>query len=142
MKMKYVSLSILAAALSITIAFPHQKVDQKKGVQVIVGYLVDYMCGKHMVMNNVKKSDAKAAKHTIECALDEVCAAKGYGLVTGGKFYKFDASGDKKAAIYLNATKREDNIRVEVLGVMDGDKMSIRSIKDAPEPKKTLNTKS
>ncbi len=96
----------------------------------MVGYLVDQNCGKRMVMDDVKKSDAKAAKHTKDCSLDETCEAAGFGIVTGGKFYKFDERGNKKAIDYLTASKKEDNIKIEVTYTMDGDKMKVESIKD------------
>jgi hypothetical protein len=108
---------------------------------IMIGYLVDQMCGKRMVMDDVKKSDAKAAKHTKDCALDETCKANGYGIVTGGKFYKFDDDGNKKAVDYLSATKKEDNIKVEVAGMMDGDHMNVESIKDLPSKGKKGETK-
>jgi len=100
------------------------------------GYLVDQNCGKKMVMDDIKKSDAKAAKHTKDCSLDEACKAAGYGIVMGGKFYKFDDAGDKKAVDYLNATKKEDNIKVEVTGTMDNDKIKVESIKDFTSKRK------
>jgi hypothetical protein len=107
----------------------------------MVGYLVDQNCGKRMVMDDIKKSDAKAAKHTKDCALDEACKANGYGIVTGGKFYSFDGAGDKKAFDYLSATKKEDNIKVEVAGMMNGDTMLVESIKDFKSTGKKGETK-
>ena len=96
----------------------------------MVGFLVDQNCGKGMVMDDVKKSDAKAARHTKECALDEACSAAGYGLVTGGKFYKFDTLGNRKAKEYLTATTKENNIKVEVIATMNGGELVVDSIKD------------
>ena len=81
-------------------------------------------------MDDVKKSDAKAAKHTKDCSLDDACKVYGFGIITGGKFYKFDGAGDKKALDYLNATKKEDNIKVEVVGRIDGTIFTVESIKD------------
>jgi hypothetical protein len=107
----------------------------------MVGYLVDQNCAKGMVMDDVKKSDAKAAKHTKECSLDDACKANGYGIVTGGKLYKFDDAGNKKAADYLNTTKKEDNIKVIVTGTMDGDKIKVESIKDFKSSKKQRGKK-
>jgi len=103
----------------------------KKDSQVLVGYLVDYMCGKNMAMSDVKKSDAKAARHTRECALDEACASNGYGLVTGGKFYKFDTTGNVKANQFLRTTKKENNILVQVAGKINKEIFFVTSIKDA-----------
>jgi hypothetical protein len=107
----------------------------------MTGYLVDQNCGKRMIMDDVKKSDAKAAKHTKDCALDETCKASGYGIVTCGKFYEFDDAGNKKAFDYLSATKKEDNIKVDVAGIMNGDKMSVESIKDFKSTGKKGGTK-
>jgi hypothetical protein len=100
----------------------------------MTGYLVDQMCGKRMVMDDIKKSDAKAARHTKDCALDEHCSANGYGLVTGGKFFKFDAAGDIQAKEFLKAIVKEDHLKVKVLGTLDGDKLNVQSIKDFPSP--------
>ena len=108
----------------------------------LVGYLVDRNCAKGMVMNDVKKSDAKAAKHTKDCSLDDACKANGFGIITGGKFYKFDDAGDKKAVDYLNATKKEDNIKVEVVGRIDGNTLKVESIKDFKSEGKEHNQKS
>jgi hypothetical protein len=102
----------------------------------LVGYLVDQNCGKRMVMDDVKKSDAKAAKHTKECGLDETCRASGFGIVTGGKFFRFDAGGNKKAVDYLNAIKKEDNIKVAVVGTIDGENMNVESIKELKSAEK------
>jgi hypothetical protein len=96
----------------------------------LVGYLVDRNCAKGMVMDDVIKSDAKAAKHTKDCCLDDACKVNGFGIMTGGKFFKFDDAGDKKAVDYLNATKKEDNIKVEVVGRLDGNTLKVKSMKD------------
>ena len=131
--MKKLSIIVLAT-IFFSIVMSAQDKTNMKGLHnkshSMIGYLVDQNCGKRMVMDDVKKSDAKAAKHTKDCALEETCKANGYGIVTGGKFYKFDNDGNKKAAQYLNATKKENNLKVEVAGVMDGDKMKVESIKD------------
>ena len=105
-----------------------------------IGYLVDRMCGEKMVMADIKKSDAKAARHTKECALDDACSAEGYGLVSGGKFYTFDVSGNIKAKEYFKATQKENNIKVEVIGTINEKKLTVESIKDFKStPKKHDN---
>ncbi|MCX6121091.1 MAG: hypothetical protein NTX44_05685 [Ignavibacteriales bacterium] len=131
--MKKLSIIVLATIIITVVLSAQGKMDKKElrnKSHSMIGYLVDQSCGKRMVMDDVKKSDAKAARHTKDCALDEVCSAKGYGLVAGGKFYTFDDAGNKKAAKYLNATKKENHFKVEVAGMMDGDKMKVESIKD------------
>jgi|WetSurMetagenome_2_1015567.scaffolds.fasta_scaffold156148_2 hypothetical protein len=97
---------------------------------IMTGYLVDRMCGEKMVMTDVKKSDAKAARHSRDCALDEACSAKGYGLVTGGKFYPFDQSSNAQAKEYLKALNKENNIKVEVRGTLMNQQLIVESIKD------------
>jgi hypothetical protein len=131
--MKKLSIIVLAAIFICFVMSAQDKTDMKglhHKSHSMIGYLVDQSCGKRMVMDDIKKSDAKAAKHTKDCALEETCAASGYGLVTGGKFYSFDDAGNKKAAQYLNVTKKEDNLKVEVAGMIDSDRMIVESIKD------------
>jgi hypothetical protein len=133
-----ISMKNLLAVILITIFFIALIIAQEKKVtkekltptHLMTGYLVDKMCGERMVMIDVKKSDAKAARHTKDCALDETCSAEGYGLVTGGKFYKFDDSGDTKAKEYLKTTKKENNIKIEVTGTMNDEKLAVESIND------------
>jgi hypothetical protein len=129
---KLLTFALVTMITSVVIS-AQEKIDTKglhNKPHSMAGYLVDQNCGKRMVMDDVKKSDAKAAKHTKECALEETCKASGYGIVTGGKFYRFDDAGNKKAADYLNAIKKEDSIKVEVAGIMDGNIMRVESIKD------------
>ncbi|MCS7014158.1 MAG: hypothetical protein RMI34_12700 [Chloroherpetonaceae bacterium] len=93
--------------------------------QTIVGYLTDIRCGESF------ESDKMAAGHTKECCLMPDCAASGYGLYTKKKLIKFDAAGSEKAKAYLQATKRENNLKVKVKGEMKGDVFAVLSIEDA-----------
>ena len=137
--MKNLLIIVLVTIFTSVFISAQDKTDKKELHRMsrsMAGYLVDKNCGKRMVMDDVKKSDAKAAKHTKDCALDETCKANGYGIVTGGKFYGFDDAGNRKAFDYLSATKKEDNVKVEVAGIMDGDIMKVESIKDFKSPVK------
>lgn len=125
---------VVLLAFSISPAKEHKAMTNKS--HEMVGYLVDQMCGKKMVMKDVKKSDAKAARHTKDCAFQDMCKESGYGLVSHGKFYKFDQQGDKQAEEYLNGSKKESNFKVEVNGTMDGDKIAVSSISDYKVEKK------
>ena len=101
---------------------------------VYKGYLVDKMCATGFTKSgDVKKATEKAKKHTKDCALEENCKASGYGLIMDGKFHKFDESGDKLAVNYLNKTKWESNLVVEVKGMMDGDKINVASLKNSKQ---------
>ncbi|HTP80162.1 MAG TPA: hypothetical protein VMM57_07140 [Bacteroidota bacterium] len=148
-------LIVLGAGLAIAQEMkdaPSKTMDQKQAMKtdmtkphVMRGYLVDMMCGKRMGNGDVEKSNAKAAKHTTKCALDDACAESGYGLVYDGKWSKFDDAGDKLAAAWLAKTTLKDNLLVDVTCTMDGDMMKVSAIKPATvkkdnskmEPKKT-----
>ena len=92
------------------------------------GYIVDAMCAKGMV----KKGNAmeKAPQHTRDCALEEACAASGYGVFQGDKYYKFDDAGDKQAKELLENTSTEKGIMVNVTGKLEGDKIMVASISE------------
>lgn len=94
---------------------------------VLHGYVVDHMCAKGMV----KKSDpmVRAARHTRECALEEACAASGYGLVHGdGKWIKFDENGDKLAKTMFEKSKKEKDFMADVTGEIKGEKFFVASL--------------
>ena len=95
------------------------------------GYLVDKMCGSRYVKGDATAAAEKGAKHSKACALDEDCAATGFGIIMDGKYWKFDEAGDKMAADYLNKTEKKSNILVEVSGSKDGDMLKVKSVADA-----------
>lgn len=99
--------------------------------KAVTGYLVDKMCGSGMAKKGPAEAMLKASKHTRECALEPGCAESGYGLVSDGKFIKFDEKGDVKAKAFLTKTKLADHILVEVSGTMQGDKLAVTSLKEA-----------
>ncbi len=125
---------VVLLAFSVSVAKDSKAMSNKS--HEMTGYLVDQMCGKKKVMKDVKKSNAKAARHTKDCAFQDMCKESGYGLVSGGKFYKFDEKGDKEAVAYLNNSKKENNFKVEVKGTMEGDKLAVSSIADYKAAKK------
>lgn len=93
------------------------------------GYVVDQMCAKSMA----KKSDpmTRAAKHTKECALEEACAASGFGVFYGdGKWVKFDAEGDKLALEMFEKSTKANEFKAEVSGEMKGDRFVVASLKE------------
>ena len=57
------------------------------------GYLMDKMCSGEIMESS--DSMAAAKEHTKDCALMKSCIASGYGIVSGGKFYAFDAHGNE-----------------------------------------------
>lgn len=75
-----------------------------------------------------------AYTHTRKCLLMPACQRSGYGVYSLDtyKYIPFDAAGNQKAAAALAASKKEDDIRVEVTGQMDGGKLKVASLKILP----------
>jgi hypothetical protein len=82
--------------------------------------LIDSQC--------VDKAKADPDKHTKKCAL--ACEDGGYGILTAeGKYLKFDAAGNEKAAKALEATQKTDHLRATVEGTVSGDEIKVASVK-------------
>jgi hypothetical protein len=113
----------------------------KTGSHVMSGYLVDKMCGSNMAKLDMDKASERAIKHTKECALEDGCKATGYGILMKGKYFKFDAKGDKLAEEYLNKTTKANNILVDVACTMDGMNLKVESIKDTKSAEKKTEEK-
>jgi hypothetical protein len=75
-----------------------------------------------------------AYTHTRQCVLKPVCQNSGYGVFTydSNKFLAFNHAGNQKALALLNASGKEDDLRVEVTGKIEGDTMDVTSIKLLP----------
>ncbi|MFI5252211.1 MAG: hypothetical protein ACHQQQ_07245 [Bacteroidota bacterium] len=100
----------------------------KAAVKTMKGYVVDASCAKDMA----DKPDVmqKAANHTKECALKEMCAESGYGLFSEGKWYKFDDAGDKQAKSLIESTTKTKEISVVVKGTPGDGTLAVTSIKE------------
>ncbi len=71
-----------------------------------------------------------AEAHTRECALMPACQKSGYGIFTwDNKFYKFDEAGSRKALDAIKASKKEDDLEVEVTGELQGDTIKVSALK-------------
>lgn len=125
MKFLLLFLVLLFSSSAIASVQEPAKTAKKAKLQTLVGILTDVQCGESF------ESDKMAAGHTKECCLMPACAASGFGLYTKKKLIKFDAAGCEKAKAYLQATKRENNLRVKVKGEMQGDVFAVLSIEDA-----------
>jgi hypothetical protein len=126
-----IGFALLFAAFSLNSQAKTEK-KESAGEKTYKGYLADKMCGTGFTKSgDAKKAAEKAKKHTKDCALEENCKASGYGLIIGAKFHKFNDAGDKLALEYLNKTKRENNLIVQVRGTMDGDMINVASLKEA-----------
>jgi hypothetical protein len=109
---------LLAAACTLSIGIAQGK------KATLTGHLVDQMCGGDL------KDAAKAADHSKECALMDHCASSGYGIFADGKYVKFDAEGSKKAKALVEKTKKEKNITIVAEGTLDGDTLTVASLKE------------
>ena len=93
----------------------------------VQGILVDRACGAKMAAANDQKA---AAGHTRECALMPPCVGSGYGVLTAdGKFVILDDAGNKKAEAALKASKKTDDMKVQVTGDPSGETMKVSSVK-------------
>ncbi|PWU03588.1 MAG: hypothetical protein C5B51_18800 [Terriglobia bacterium] len=71
-----------------------------------------------------------AEAHTRECALMPACQKSGYGIFTwDNKFFKFDEAGSRKALDAIKASKKEDDLEVEVTGELQGDVIKVTALK-------------
>lgn len=133
--MKRVLGLVVGLALLSATAMTQEKKAEAPATVTLKGYVVDQMCAKGMA----KKADpmAKAASHTKECALEESCSASGYGIFSDGKWYQFDKEGSLKAKSLIEQEKREKGLAFEVSGTLDGNVLTVASIKETTIAAKT-----
>jgi hypothetical protein len=71
-----------------------------------------------------------AEAHTREDAMKPESQKSGYGVFTSdNKFYAFDEAGNRMALEALKASKKLDDLEVEVSGEIQGDKIKVVSLK-------------
>ena len=101
----------------------------------VKGILMDQMCSSkaevHIVAGpRLEGGMIVAEAHTRGCALMPACQKSGYGVFTyDNKFLKFDEAGSRKALAALKASKKEDDLKVEVTGEIQGDTIKVASLK-------------
>jgi len=87
---------------------------------------MDKACSTKAVTGGQSVADA----HARSCALAPACQKSGYGVYTSdGKFITFDEAGNQKALAALKASKKADNLKVQVTGDVQGDTMKVASLK-------------
>jgi hypothetical protein len=58
------------------------------------------------------------------------CVGSGYGVLTAdGKFITLDDAGNKKAEAALKASKKTDNLKVQVTGDQSGETIKVTNLK-------------
>jgi hypothetical protein len=101
----------------------------------VQGILIDGMCSSKAEVRIVSGPRLEggmivAEAHTRECALMPACQKSGYGVFTyDNKFLKFDEAGSRKALAALKASKKEDDLKVEVTGEIQGDMIKVTGLK-------------
>lgn len=106
---------------------------QEKTTSTVKGYVVDQMCAKKMATK--KDVMEKAAAHSKDCALDDACAASGYGIFSDGKYYKFDEKGSAKAKELIEASKLEKGLYMEATGHLGDGTLQVVTLKEIPAVK-------
>ncbi len=101
----------------------------------VQGILIDQMCSSKAEVRVVAGPRLEggmivAEAHTRECALMPACEKSGYGVFTNdNKYLKFDPAGSRKALSALKASNKEDDLKVEVTGEIQGDTIKVTSLK-------------
>jgi hypothetical protein len=101
----------------------------------VKGILMDEMCSSKAEVRIVSGPRLEggmivAEAHTRQCALMPACEKSGYGVFTyDQKFLKFDTAGSRKALAALKSSKKEDDLKVEVTGEIQGDTIKVTSLK-------------
>jgi hypothetical protein len=90
----------------------------------VQGYLVDIACA-----SEEGQRANFGAKHSKDCLQMPDCAKSGYGLLTDDKkIIKFDAASNAKAKRFIADLKKEKDIKVNVTGTMNGERMTVSKI--------------
>jgi hypothetical protein len=90
----------------------------------VQGYLVDLACA-----SEEGQKPGFGAKHSKDCLQMPDCAKSGYGVLTDDKkVIKFDAASNAKAKQFIAGMKKNKDIKVNVTGTVDGEKMAISKI--------------
>ena len=100
----------------------------------VKGVVMDQACsGKaevRVLSTGIEGGMIVAEAHTRECALMPACQKSGYGIFTwDNKFLKFDEAGSRKALEAIKASKKLDDLEVQVTGEIKGDTIKVESLK-------------
>jgi hypothetical protein len=116
------------AALLLTVLTAATVVISQAKPVAIKGILLDKMCSAKLMKS--KDPEAAAKAHTKKCA--EECASSGYGVVSGNKYYLFDAKGNELAEAIIKSTNKTDGLGIEVIGTVNGDTINVQNLSELP----------
>ena len=111
---------VLAALFAVSLVSRVAMAAEEKEMK---GVLIDKMCADKMVKGD--DAQTKAAGHKVACA--KKCADSGYGVMTDGKFSKFDDAGNKLAKEYLDKADAKTEVTVKGEVKEDGT-IAVKSI--------------
>jgi hypothetical protein len=90
----------------------------------IQGYLVDIACA-----SEEGQRANFGIKHSKMCLQMPECEKSGYGVLTDDKkIIKFDAASNEKAKQFIADLKKNNDIKVNVTGTMNGAQLSVSKI--------------
>ena len=107
----------------------------------IQGVLIDQQCSAQAETRMVPDPSPHleggilwAYTHEKSCLLMPACRRSGYGVFTfeTNKFVPFDAIGNQKASALIEASKKQDDMRVEVTGQIEGGKIKVTNLRLLP----------
>jgi hypothetical protein len=136
---KGASMKYLITLCTIVLSFVLTVSAQEAKPATLKGYVVDQMCAGKMAMK--ENAMEKAEGHSKDCALDDHCSASGYGIFSGGKYYKFDEKGSATAKNLIEKSKREKGLYFEAKGTLGDGTMMLTSLKEATPAKPKMMKK-
>ena len=90
----------------------------------VQGYLVDLACA-----SEEGQKPGFGAKHSKMCLQMPECVKSGYGVLTDDKkVIKFDAASNAKAKQFIAGMKKDKDIKVNVTGTVNGERMTVSKI--------------
>ncbi len=135
--MRWIStgLGLCTLGLAASLLLGGAKTDAPSQVK-IQGVLIDQKCSPNAQTRVVSGLNTHleggivwAYTHTRKCALMPECERSGYGLAThDNRYLKFDTAGNRKAAELLQASKKIDDLEIEVTGEVQGDTLRVQNI--------------
>ncbi len=129
----------LCALCIIVLSFVLTAGAQESKPVTLKGYVVDQMCGTKMAAK--ENAMEKAEGHSKDCALDDHCAASGFGIMSDGKYYKFDEKGSAMAKSLIEKSKREKGMFFVAKGTVGEGTMTLTSLKEATPGKPAMMKK-
>jgi hypothetical protein len=90
------------------------------------GYLVDIECA---VIHDTQGNGNWGVTHNRRCLESEASKKSGFALLLpNGEIYRFDPEGNALALKAIASTKKDNDFRIEVTGVLDNNVLRVTSL--------------